>query len=84
MTKDQQALTLLSIATTLNAQLSEEGLLADTFGVNGNLSFHLDDALFAAIARHSKLPVEATYQGASLHARLTVGHVDFACCHNLL
>ena len=84
MTTEQQALTLLSIANTLNSQLAEENLLQDTYGVSNSLSFHVGDKVFAALTKLSKLEPITSYQHVSLHAILKVGYVEFAVCHNLL
>lgn len=88
MTKDEQAIKLLALADEVNSRLVEEGLLQDTLGVNGRLSFHLDDKTFAAVAtlarKRGELEVVALYSGASLHGSLTVGQVKFIVCHNLL
>ena len=84
MSTDEQAMKFLKIAADLNEALAYKDIFQDTFGVNNNLSFHLDGKPFAALARLSKAPVEAQYQSAALHGKITIGIVEFHVCYNLL
>lgn len=88
MTKDEQAMKLLALAAELNTRLAEPDILLDIYSVNAPLSFHLDEKTFAAVAmlarKRGELEVVASYQGACFHGSLTVGHVRFMVCHNLL
>lgn len=84
MTKDEQALKWIAIANDLQSKLDEEGLFEDTYGISNGLDIHVDDVLFATIARLSKCEVTPIYQSAAFHGAIKVGAIKFSVCHNLL
>lgn len=84
MTLDEQAYKLIEIAQNLDAATNSPELLANSYGVNEKLSFHLEGPLFVAIARISKETVNTTYLHSAIHAEILIGVTKFVYCHNLL
>lgn len=85
MTKDEQALKLIALSKSIETALTENDgeLLKDSLS-STPLQIHLDSATFASVARLARpIKPEAIYANASLQARLRVGFIEFAVCHNL-